>query len=205
MCQRVVNARCVSQRWILSLRGLTLKVALESNKAPIYAICLWDIRNALSLGVTRENAGIVLREASASHQILRFIIPMDMSACAQTSHGKILLWGSFPYWFSEGQLSGCARSTGRRSPEHVGSVPIAIPPSMQHDRHPACGRPPALIHSRSSPSQIFRSSSSMLASLLAQRLPAEILHSMNSLQPLKDLQKSLDQSPKTPPPPNNVL
>lgn len=57
---------------------------------------------------------MALREASASHQRLLSVIPMDMSVCAQSAHRRILLWGSSPYWLSEGQLPGHARSSEAR-------------------------------------------------------------------------------------------
>lgn len=69
-----------------------MEIALEFNKAPMYAIGLGDTWNALSLVVIAiGNAGIVLREASASRKILRFFIPLDTSVCAQSSHHSMAL------------------------------------------------------------------------------------------------------------------
>lgn len=94
---------------------------------------------------TIENAGIVLREASASHQILKFMIPTDMSVCAQTSHHTILLGGVSHVESVKAPLAGHATSTERLRLEHMDSVPAALLPSMQQDWQLACERAPELI------------------------------------------------------------
>lgn len=91
---------------------------------------------------TIENAGTVLREASASHQILKFMIPTDMSVCAQTSHHTILLGEVSHIESVKAPLASHATSTERLSFEHMDSVPAALLPSMQQDWKLACERPP---------------------------------------------------------------
>ena len=178
-------------------------VALGVNEALIYAICLWDTPKALSLVVTTiENAGTVLKEASASHQILRFMIPTGMSVCAQTSHHTILLGEVSHVESVKAPLAGRATSTERLSFEHMDSVPAALLPSMQQDWQLACERPLELIRPESPPSQTPQQAT---ASLISPKARAGILYPMGSLQALKDLQNSSAQAPKPPPPTNNTV
>lgn len=58
----------------------------------------------------------------------------------------------------------------RHSPEHVDSVPAAFPPSMQHDRHSARGRPLAWICRGSPLSQSSKTGNSLPASLISPKV-----------------------------------
>lgn len=58
----------------------------------------------------------------------------------------------------------------RHNPEHVHSVLAAFPPTMQHDRHSACGRPLAWICRGSPLSQISKTGNFLLASLISPKV-----------------------------------
>lgn len=122
------------------------------------------------VGSTIEDAGTVLREASASHQILQFMIPTDMSVCAQTSHHTILLGGVSHIESVKAPLAGHATSTERLRLEHMDSVPAALLPSMQQNWQLACERPPELIRPESPLSQTPKQATPSQHPLSTQRL-----------------------------------
>lgn len=103
-----------------------------------------NIQDALSLMVTAiENAGIFPREASASHQIPQFIIPVDMSVCIHTSHQRILLVGRGGEGGSHTDLVRASFQVVLDPQEGTALstwiIPAAFPSVMQHNRLPAWG------------------------------------------------------------------